>query len=119
LSAFVRLTRRAKHRQNDIIETSLVHPRGHHPLRVFSSRLQNRTAAAHCGHALVKPGAPIGAPPSEPMLAVHARTCRPAAQGPLSAPLRSPEDTEIGFAPETIAPRLARSAAHFLVWEGR
>ncbi|WP_165637451.1 hypothetical protein [Bradyrhizobium shewense] len=32
------LTRRAKHRHNDIIETSLVHPRGAHPLRVFSSR---------------------------------------------------------------------------------
>ncbi|MFB6451754.1 hypothetical protein [Bradyrhizobium tunisiense] len=56
------LTRRAKHRHDDIIETSLVHPRGRHPPRVFSSRFQNRTAAAHCGHALVKPGAPIGAP---------------------------------------------------------
>ena len=43
-------------------------------------------------------------PPSEPLLAVHARTCRPAAQGSSPAPLRSPEDTEIGFAPETIAP---------------
>ncbi|MBR0822348.1 hypothetical protein [Bradyrhizobium liaoningense] len=51
-------------------------------------------------------GAPIGALPSEPLLAVHARTCRPAALGPLLAPLRSP-DTEIGFAPETIALRHA------------
>ncbi|PPQ20807.1 hypothetical protein CV770_03350 [Bradyrhizobium sp. AC87j1] len=36
----------------------------------------------------------------------------------MPAPLRSPEDTEIGFAPETIAPRLARSAAHFLSYGG-
>ena len=54
-----------------------------------------------------KLGAPIGAPPPVPLLAVHARTCRPAAQGSSPAPLRSPEDTEIGFAPETIALRLA------------
>lgn len=51
-------------------------------------------------------GAPIGAPSSEPLLAVHARTCRPAAPGLLPAPLRSP-GPEIGFAPETIAPRCA------------
>jgi hypothetical protein len=38
LSKFVRLTRRAKHRHNAIIETSLVDPRGTHPPRVFSSR---------------------------------------------------------------------------------
>jgi hypothetical protein len=31
---------------------------------------RDRTAAAHCGHALVKPGAPIGAPSSVPLLAV-------------------------------------------------
>ncbi|UPK25185.1 hypothetical protein [Bradyrhizobium sp. 195] len=37
------------------IETSLVHPRGQRPPRVFSFRFLNRTAAAHCGHALVKP----------------------------------------------------------------
>ncbi|WP_448044831.1 hypothetical protein [Bradyrhizobium liaoningense] len=37
------------------------------------------------------------------LLAVHARTCRPAAPGLLPAPLRSP-GPEIGFAPETIAP---------------
>ncbi|MCK1387350.1 hypothetical protein [Bradyrhizobium sp. 21] len=84
----------------------MVHPRGQHPPRVFSSRWRDRTAAAHCGHALVKPGAPIGAPSSEPLLAVHARTCRPAALGHLLAPLRSP-GTEIGFAPETIALRHA------------
>src|SRR3954468_2870215 len=45
---------------------------------------RDRTAAAHCGHALVKPGAPIGAPSSVPLLAVHARTCRPAALGQCS-----------------------------------
>ena len=82
----------------------MVHPRGTIRRGFFRSRFRNRTAAAHCGHALVKPGAPIGAPPSEPLLAVHARTCRPAAKGQLPAPLRSPEATEIGFAPETIAP---------------
>jgi hypothetical protein len=41
------------------------------------------------------------------LLAVHARTCRPAALGLLPAPLRSPGFTEIGFAPETIALRHA------------
>jgi hypothetical protein len=76
------------------------------PLRVFSFRFRDRTTAAHCGHALVKPGAPIGAPSSEPLPAVHARTCRPAALGHWLAPLRSP-GTEIGFAPETIALRHA------------
>ncbi|MCP3367838.1 hypothetical protein [Bradyrhizobium cajani] len=101
------LTRRAKHRHNDIIETSLVHPRGQHPPRVFSSRFRDRTAAAHNGHALAGTGAPIGALSSEPLLAVHARTCRPAALGLSLAPLRSPGFTEIGFAPETIAPRYA------------
>jgi hypothetical protein len=40
---------------------------------------RDRTAAAHCGDARVKPGAPIGAPSSVPLLAAHARTCRPAA----------------------------------------
>jgi hypothetical protein len=52
--------------------------------------------------------APIGVPPSEPLLAVHARTCRPRGAGRCSpAPLRSPGFTEIGFAPETIALRQA------------
>src|SRR3954454_16398212 len=75
---------------------------------------RDRTAAAHCGHALVKPGAPIGAPSSVPLLAVHARTCRPAALGHLLAPLRSP-GTEIGFAPETIAPHCAICRAFVFV----
>ena len=82
----------------------------------FRSRFRNRTAATHCGHALDKPGAPIGAPSSEPLLAVHARTCRPAVLSQLLAPLRSPGLTEIGFAPETIAPCHAICRAFFLSW---
>lgn len=106
------LTRRAKHRHSAIIETSLVDPRGTIRRGFFRSRSRNRTAAAHCGHALVKPGAPIGAPSSEPLLAVHARTCRPAAPGvrPRRCGLR---DTEIGFAPETMAPHGAICRAFY------
>ena len=62
---------------------------------------RDRTAAAHCGHALVKPGAP----PAVPLLAARANVPARGA-GPVLAPLRSP-GTEIGFAPETIALRLA------------
>ena len=46
-------------------------------------------------------------PPSEPLLAVHARTCRPAAPEPLLSAAAVSGITEIGFAPETIAPHCA------------
>jgi hypothetical protein len=76
------LTRRAKHRHNGIIETSLSGPRGNHPLRAFSFRFQEsdgvpRIAASPSLKRVH--GAPTRAPPSEPhLLAEHARTCRPA-----------------------------------------
>jgi hypothetical protein len=97
----------------------LVHPRGKFPLRVFSFRFRDRTAAAHCGHALVKPGAPIGAPSSEPLPAVHARTCRPAAPGHWLAPLRSPV-AEIGhwWEPDKLMGYcVALYFAKLLVWD--
>jgi hypothetical protein len=78
LSEFVRLTRRAKHRHNAIIET-VWFTRAERIRRGFFRLDRDRTAAAHCGDARVKPGAPIGAPSSVPLPAAHARTCRPAA----------------------------------------
>jgi hypothetical protein len=46
-------------------------------------------------------------PPSEPLLAVHARTCRLAARAPFARAAAVSGTTEIGFAPETIALRHA------------
>src|SRR5438552_12295214 len=80
---------------------------------------RDRTAAAHCGHALVKLGAPIGAPSSVPLLAVHARTCRPAALGHLLAPLRPP-GAEIGhwWEPDKLMGYcVALYFAKLLVWD--
>ena len=104
------LTRRATHRHNDIIETSLVHPRGQHPLRVFSSRFRNRTVAAHPATHSRKTFMERRSARRRPN---HCWPCTreragPRRRGQSPAPLRSPEeDTEIGFAPETIALRYA------------
>jgi len=109
------LTRRAKHRHNAIIETSLVHPRGTRSaagffVLDFGIGRRRRIAATHSLDNALRERRSARRRPNL-LLAVHARTCRPAAPGLLPAPLRSPGSTEIGFAPETIA-LFARSAAH-------
>ncbi|WP_375304956.1 hypothetical protein WI560_22765 [Bradyrhizobium sp. A11] len=94
----------------------MIDPRGHHPPRVFSSRLQNRTVAAHpATHSTNLERRSARRRPNHcwPCTRERAGLRR---WGRWPAPLRSPEDTEIGFAPETIVLRLADLPRIFFAW---
>lgn len=103
------MTRRAKHQQNGIIETSLSGPHGKHTPRAFSFRLQESDGAPRiaASPSLKRVhGAPIGAPPSEALYWPSTRERAGPRREPLLAPPRSPQDGDKVRA-ETIARRLA------------
>jgi hypothetical protein len=99
------LTRRAKHRQNDIIETSLVHPRGairRGFFRLGSQSDGGRIMATHSHTRSADRRAAVRTP-----FIGRARANVPARGASNVRRAAAVSGYEIGFAPETIAHRLA------------
>ncbi|RTM11580.1 MAG: hypothetical protein EKK33_21395 [Bradyrhizobiaceae bacterium] len=81
-------------------------PRGHIRCGFFRPDLQTRTVAAHpATHSSNLERRSARRRPNHCWPCTRERA-GPRRKGRSPAPLRSPDNTEIGFAPETIAPRL-------------